>query len=355
MTRDVGMSALAVAFPTGVRTNDWWIEHHPDMVASASERTLARVWSGSPGSDSAFQRTMEPYLSDPFRGSIERRWLGRGETSLSMELDAARRVLSAANRAASDIDLAIIASFVPDQIGVGNAAFFVRELGLACPAWNLESACSSAVVGLNTAVAIVRARQARRVLVAVSCSYSREASETDTLSWFLGDGAGAFLVEELQPGYGWMGAHTVHTAETCSAFRYSLIVENEAARVRMLAGPDAGRLLRDYGEIYLRQCCAGAAEAAGVALSDIDFFVFNTPTAWYAAFAAESLGIAHERTISVYPEVANVGPVLMPANLHRAASTGRIRRDDLVMLYAVGSVSTASAVVMRWGSVDLAV
>ena len=60
-----------------------------------------------------------------------------------------------------------------------------------------------------------------------------------------------------------------------------------------------------------------------------------------------------ERTISAYPLYANVGPVLMPANLHLAASLGRIAPGALVLLYSVGSVSTASAAVMRWGDVAL--
>jgi 3-oxoacyl-[acyl-carrier-protein] synthase-3 len=48
-----------------------------------------------------------------------------------------------------------------------------------------------------------------------------------------------------------------------------------------------------------------------------------------------------------------VGPALLPVNLHRAASSGRLRPDDLVLLYTVGSVSSAGAVVLRWGDVAL--
>jgi 3-oxoacyl-[acyl-carrier-protein] synthase-3 len=89
-------------------------------------------------------------------------------------------------------------------------------------------------------------------------------------------------------------------------------------------------------------------------LSDIDFFVFNTPTAWFAAFAASALGGDPERVANVYPKTANNGPALMPAGLHESASAERIKPGDLVLLYAVGSVSSASAVVMRWGDVSLA-
>jgi 3-oxoacyl-[acyl-carrier-protein] synthase-3 len=44
---------------------------------------------------------------------------------------------------------------------------------------------------------------------------------------------------------------------------------------------------------------------------------------------------------------------LWPTNLHHAASHGLVRPDDLVLVSSVGSVSTAGAVVMRWGDVGL--
>jgi 3-oxoacyl-[acyl-carrier-protein] synthase-3 len=43
----------------------------------------------------------------------------------------------------------------------------------------------------------------------------------------------------------------------------------------------------------------------------------------------------------------------MPTNLFRAATGERIKRDALVLLYSIGSASSASAAIMRWGDVAL--
>ena len=40
-------------------------------------------------------------------------------------------------------------------------------------------------------------------------------------------------------------------------------------------------------------------------------------------------------------------------NLYRAAASGRLKPGDLVLLYTIGSVSSAGALVMRWGDVAL--
>jgi 3-oxoacyl-[acyl-carrier-protein] synthase III len=103
----------------------------------------------------------------------------------------------------------------------------------------------------------------------------------------------------------------------------------------------------------VRECCQSAVAAAGVSLDRIDYFAFNTPTAWYASVCAKALGIDPERVIDLYPTYANIGPVFPLANLYHAAASGKIRPDDLVLVYANGAGATAAAMVMRWGDVAL--
>jgi 3-oxoacyl-[acyl-carrier-protein] synthase-3 len=351
---NAGMTSLAVSFPKDVRTNDYFRAKCPELVADAEQRTLAKVWRRDVAPTDAFALEMLKYTGDPFRGTVERRVLPPGGTALSLETRAAKDALSAAKMSPGDVDLMIVCSFLPDQLGVGNSAFLARELGLKRAAWNMETACSSALVAYQTACALVQAGQYKNVLVVVSCTYSRFADESDTLAWFLGDGATAFVVAPVAKGQGLLGMHTVHTADTCDTFFYRGIADDAGAtKIQIQCSASTGRVLHETAEPYLRECCNGAARSAGVKLSDIDFFVFNTPTAWNAAFAARALGIDESKTISTYAKYGNIGPALVPVNLFHAAAEGKIERGDLVMLYAIGSVSSASAAVIRWGDVAL--
>jgi 3-oxoacyl-[acyl-carrier-protein] synthase-3 len=137
---------------------------------------------------------MAPFMSDLFRGTVERRVLGPGETLRALELRAAREALAAAAMAPTDVDLMMCTALVPTSVGVGDAAYLARDLGLRGSAWNFESACSGGLVGLQTACALVRAGEYRTVLVVVGCSYSQNTEESDSLGWTCGDGATAFLV-----------------------------------------------------------------------------------------------------------------------------------------------------------------
>lgn len=356
MRSSVGIRSLAVNFPSLVRTNEYWRRKYPKMVADAAEKTLARVFSadGSSSSTQVFDAEMLPYVSDPFRGTVERRYLAPGETSVDVELKAARDALAAASVSPDQVDAMIVASFIPNSYGPGDAPFLARALGLRCTSWNVESACTGTFIALQNAYALVAAGQYRRVLVVVSCSYSRMLDEQDTLSWFMGDGAGAFLVEAVPEGEGLLATKLVSTADTCGAFVVDLIHEPGAEpRPRMRLGDQSGRLPRDTSAEYLHACCDHVLRDAGVSKDEISCFVFNTPVAWFHMFGARALEVDPKKTLSTYPMFANMGPALTPVNLYHAASAGMIKPGDLVMCFGIGFASNAAACVMRWGDVAL--
>ncbi|AFZ28388.1 3-oxoacyl-(acyl-carrier-protein) synthase III (plasmid) [Cylindrospermum stagnale PCC 7417] len=351
----VGIRSLALSFPSNICTNDYYRQKYPDLVAQSEQKSLARLFSLDESTPSnEFDQEMMPYLSDPFRGAVERRILAPGESSLTLECRAAQDALDAANFSVEDIDLAIVTSFGTEEIVAGNAAFLVNQLGLRCAAWNLNSMCSSAMVALQTASTLVQAGEYRNILVVTSCAYSRLLDERDTISWITGDGAGAIVISKLKANQGILGSKTVHSAETCSTFHTEIAEDSQGnLRLFMKTGKGANRVISNTSADFVLRCCQGAAAAANVTIAQIDFFIFNTPTAWFAKFSARILGINPERTINLYPQYGNIGPVLPLANMYHAARSGKIHENDLVLVYSFGASANATATVMRWGDVAL--
>jgi 3-oxoacyl-[acyl-carrier-protein] synthase-3 len=359
--------SLAVAFPREVRTNAWWEERYPQLVANEREATLAKVWASFGGRSrdggpapagagtSIYDEAIARYLEDPFRGTVERRVMSEGMTAKDLSLAAARAALSAGGYGRGDIDLVLVHALRPDHHVVGDAAFTVRDLGLRAPAINFESACSSAVVGFHLASDLVQAGRYRSILVIVCSTYTRDVDPADSFSWFLGDGAAAFVVERAKPGHGLLGACTIPTIETCGAFAYELEMVEGKPGLRMRPNSAiAGKSIRDASEGYLRRASEGALREAGAKLGDVDFLICNTPTAWYAELCTRALGLDESRTVDNYPRHANCGPVLWPSNLYTAINERRVAPGDLVLGYSVGSVSTASAVVFRLDEIAIA-
>ncbi len=353
--QSVGLKSIGVNVPKSILLNDHWRRHHGQLVSEAE----SHIWmwkkpmEWTEGSE-AFNREMAPYVNDPFRGARERRYMPAGGSALALETLAAREALKAAGLEPKDVDLLICSSFLPDEPGIGNATFLARELGLQGAAWNLESACSSALVAFQTACSLVATGQHRNVLVVTSCAYSRTTVEDDPISWGIGDGATAMIVGPVEDGAGLLGSRSVHSADTCGAVAYHHETGADGRpRLRLRTGGQAAQMLRGTSERYLEECCHGAADAAGVDLADIDHFVFNTPLAWYSRFCARVLGVDAKKTLSVYPLFANVGPALLGPNLLRAAHWRRFQPGELVLLYTVGSVSSCSASIVRWSETAL--
>jgi 3-oxoacyl-[acyl-carrier-protein] synthase-3 len=354
MSHSVGMRSLAIAHPNEVRTNDFFRRRHPELLERITMRAQEQLWERTTQPRNLMEEVMQPYLEDPFRGAVERRVLAEGESVLQLETLAARRALAAGRIGVDEIDLIIVASFLPDQVGVGNAPHVARELGAQCAAWNLESACSSSVVGFQTACNLARGGDYRNVLVVVSCSYTRYALEADPISWFLGDGAGAFVVGPVEDGLGYLGGYSMHSADTCGTWSHELELDDAGKpRITMRASPKTGAVMAATATTHVQKVCSSAAAAAGVALKDIGLFVFHTAVPWFTAFAARLLDVDPKKTICTNRLYGNTGAALMPANLLHAAHEGRVQRGELVMVQSVGAASSAGAAVMRWNEPGL--
>ncbi|MBD2518812.1 3-oxoacyl-ACP synthase [Nostoc sp. FACHB-973] len=355
LNHPVGIRSIALSLPSIKRTNNYYREKYPEVIAESEQKSLARLFSlagSTPNNE--FDSEMLPYLKDPFRGTVHRWVLAPEESSLMLQERAARAALDAAELTPKEVDLMLVASVWPEQIGFGDAAFLARQLSLEGAAWNLDAACGVTPVAFQTASALVRTGEYRNVLVVISCAYSRFFDEDDTLSWFMSDGAGAFVVSSLAPNQGILGTKTIHTAALCDSF-FAKLTEDEQGnpQIHMRMGKGANKAIRETAVGQLRTCCEGALAAAGVTLEEIDFFIFNTSTAWSANFCTRVLGIDPERTINLYSEYANIGPVITIANLYYAVQLGKIHENDLVLIYGLGAAGAASASVMRWGDVAL--
>lgn len=354
----IGIRALAVSFPKVIRSNDYWQQKYPEMVNSQPKRNRRNrptISSNEENGYSLWSQEVAPYLSDPFHGSVERRVLSESESSWKLQFEAVTEALTAAKLSPTEIDVAIYSAGIfeiSDLLG-DSTTNLARKLGLNCPVWNLESTCSSALVALQNACALIKAGEYKNALVIVSHFGSNTVPETDTLAWSMGDGVGAFIVDRLESNQGVLASKVVSTANTYDAYSSELSI-NKLGKPKIVTqtGENASSLAETAVDL-VRTCCQEAIAKAGITLAEIDFFVFNTPTAWYANVCTRALGIEPERTINLYPYYGNIGAVFPLANLYHAAKEKKIEANSLVLVYSNGASATAVATIMRWGDVAL--
>ena len=88
------------------------------------------------------------------------------ETTSSLAIEASRNALEAANMAASDIDLIILATATPDQTFPASATIVQHALGCnGGVAFDVAAVCSGFLYAFSVAESMIRAGSARNALV----------------------------------------------------------------------------------------------------------------------------------------------------------------------------------------------
>lgn len=351
----IGLQSLAVAYPERRMTNDYWRRRYPEVVQTHEQHASKRVWQ-APQTPTPFDLAMEPFFHDAFMGARERRWLKPGQKVLDLEVEAARKCLDAAGLSARDVDVALVSAILPDQYDVGNAAYLAQALDLQA-AFNVESMCSSAIVSLQNAIGLVASGQAKRVLVVVSCAYSRLTDDNDPLCWANGDGAAAMLVGHVDDGAGFLASHIRSSWPTNGA----LITAPELKQtehgddlvMRMRPQPGAGKKIGENATPQLIECVEQVLQKAGHVLDDVDFFALPAGVAWMPGFVTRALPIRREKFLMRHELYANTGPVMTPTHLFHALHEGQAKAGDLALLFGIGSTSNAASMVMRLGQMAI--
>ena len=91
-----------------------------------------------------------------------------------------------------------------------------------------------------------------------------------------------------------------------------------------------------------------AFAATGFTAADLTWFVPHQANRRIIDMSAAKLGIAPEKVVATVHLHGNTSAASIPLALSVARDDGRIRRDDLVMLEAVGGGFTWGSALIRW-------
>ena len=287
------------------------------------------------------------------RTGIRQRYIAdETETTASLGEAAARQALQRAGLAVDDIDLIIVATSTPDNTFPATAVNIQNRLGMHHgAAFDVQAVCSGFVFALTTANNYILSGMARRVLVIGAETFSRILDWTDRTTCVLfGDGAGAVIVEARE-GEGVTSDRGILTAHLRSdgAHKDKLYVDGgpsttgTVGQLRM-----QGREVFKHAVGMITDVIEAAYEATGLSSEDIDWFVPHQANRRIIEASAKKLGIADEKVILTVDKHGNTSAASIPLALNEAASAGKIKDGDLVLLEAMGGGFTWGSVLVRW-------
>ncbi|KQQ58795.1 MULTISPECIES: beta-ketoacyl-ACP synthase III [Rhizobium/Agrobacterium group] len=287
------------------------------------------------------------------RTGIKQRYIaGEGETTSSLGEQAARAALENAGIRPEDIDLIIVATSTPDNTFPATAVNIQNRLGITSGfAFDVQAVCSGFVYAMATADLYIRGGMAKRVLVIGAETFSRILDWTDRTTCVLfGDGAGAVVLEAGE-GEGKTSDRGILTSNLRSdgSHKDKLYVDGGPSTTGTV-----GHLRMEGREVFkhavgmITDVIEAAFEATGTTADDLDWLVPHQANRRIIDGSAKKLGIPTEKVVITVDQHGNTSAASIPLALAAAASDGRIKKGDLVMLEAMGGGFTWGAVLLRW-------
>ncbi|MCX8998966.1 ketoacyl-ACP synthase III [Rhizobiaceae bacterium BDR2-2] len=285
-------------------------------------------------------------------GITQRYVAGPDETSASLGTDAARAALDNAGLTPDDIDMIVVATSTPDNTFPATAVNIQNRLGMTHGyAFDMQAVCTGFVYAVTTADSFIRSGQAKRVLVIGTETFSRILDWSDRTTCVLfGDGAGAIVLEG-EEGEGTVADRGVLAASLRSdgSHKDKLYVDGGPSTTGTV-----GHLRMEGREVFkhavgmITDVIVDAFDKTGLTAEELDWLVPHQANRRIIEASAKKLGIPLEKVVITVDLHGNTSAASIPLALAVAASDGRIRKGDLVMLEAMGGGFTWGAVLLRW-------
>ena len=284
-------------------------------------------------------------------GIKERRQAAPDQPTSDLATEAARRALEAAGRTADEVDLIIVATTTPDQTFPATAAIVQRKLGAGVgAAFDIQAVCSGFVYALSVADGFVARGLSRCALVIGAEEMTRLMDWTDRGTCVLfGDGAGAVVLEPVEGQGTTEDRGLLSFALRCDGNRTDLLYVDGGPSTTGTVGHlrMVGNQVFRHAVVNIAEAIEAACAAAGVSISDVDWFVPHQANQRIIRGVGERLGLDENKVVTTVAWHANTSAASIPLALHTAIEDGRIKPGDLVLLEAMGGGLTWGACALR--------
>jgi 3-oxoacyl-[acyl-carrier-protein] synthase-3 len=297
--------------------------------------------------------TSDQWIRD--RTGIEaRHFVEEGVVTSDLAVEASLAALGSAGIDRSQIDMLICASVTGDTPFPATSVWIQQKLGITCPSFDVNAACSGFSYGLSTATAFIAAGMADTILLVGAEVFSSILDFTDRSTCVLfGDGAGASVVRAAdRPGIlgntlGADGTAAEILIMPAGGSREPATLESVAANRHRIFMPN-GREVFKRAVTEMAAACRELLDKNGFTAADVDLLIPHQANARIMVAVAERLKVPAERAVIDVAEVGNTSAASIPIALDRAWRAGRMKEGDLILFTSFGAGLTWGATLMRW-------
>jgi 3-oxoacyl-[acyl-carrier-protein] synthase-3 len=288
-------------------------------------------------------------------GIRERRIADESEAASDLAVRAAQQALERASLTPEDIELIVVGTTSADMPFPSTANFVQAKLGCrTVGSMDVWAACTASIYSLASGSQFVQTGKYRRVLCIGAETLSRITDFTDRATCvLLADAAGAAVLEASDDGRGILdvdlysdGRHWELLYVSGGGSRHP--ASHETVDQRMHYARMKGSELFKVAVRMFVDCASKILARHGFTVSDVDLFVPHQANLRFIEAAAKRLAMPMSRVFVNVDRYGNTGAASVYVALEEAASCGRLRPGDLVLLAAFGGGVTWGAALVRW-------
>jgi len=288
-------------------------------------------------------------------GIKERRIVNGNQTASDLAYEASKVALERASLKAKDIDLLITATITGDMPFPSTACILQDKIGAKnAAAFDLNAACSGFLYGLYVADSFIRSGMHKRILVVGTEVLSTITDWEDRTTCVLfGDGAGAVVVEPTEEDRGiismsinsdggmWELLYMPGGGSRYPSSKDS--VEKKLHFIKMKGNETFKFAVRTLEDLVVK-----ILEENKLKPSQLTLLIPHQANLRIIQATADRLGIPMDKVLVNLDRYGNTSAASIPIALDEAASTGRIKEGDYILLEAFGGGITWASALIKW-------
>ena len=289
-------------------------------------------------------------------GIRERHIVDPGVATSDIAAPAAHAAIAEAGLAPSDIGFIVVGTTTPDTIFPSTACVLQNKIS-ATAAWgfDLGAACSGFTYALTSAWSMVATGAVEHALAVGADVMSSIIDYTDRSTCILfGDGAGAVVLSPAsddEPGI----IDFLHEIDGSGGPALCMPAggsrrpaSHETVDQRLHYVKQDGQTVFKFAVKKNEEIAMRLLERNGLTGADLDLYIAHQANRRIIEATAERLGLGEDKVVINLDRYGNTTAGTIPLALADARATGRLKRNDLVLLASVGAGFTVGSVLLRW-------
>ncbi len=288
-------------------------------------------------------------------GIRERHIVDKGVAASDLAVAAVKNLVENHPMDLQEVDLIIVGTVTPDMMYPSTACLVQHKLGIERTwGFDVSAGCSGFLYALNTGVKFVESGQYKKVLVIGADVNSSMTDYTDrAVCIIFGDGAGAVLLEPSEDDAGVID----HVAQIEGMGGQYLFMpgggslnpaSHETVDQKMHYIHQDGKNVFKYAVKKMAEMTERILEKNGLSGNDVDCFIAHQANRRIIAATAERLGMPMEKVVVNIDRYGNTTAGTIPIAMQSAMEEGKLKKDDLLLIAAVGAGFTSGASLIRW-------